>query len=223
MFAVIKTGGKQYRVKKGDILEIEKLSQDANAKITFDEVLLVEDKKTTMIGTPLVKSALVKAVVVDNFKGKKVLVFKKKRRKQYKKLRGHRQELTRVRIEEIVVGKKPAAKPAPAEKGKAPEKPKKAAPKAKAQAKPAAKKPQAKDAVKPAAKKPAAKPAAKKTPAKPAPVKKAVTPGKPKKAEPKAKAPAKPAAKKPAAKPAAKKPAAKPATKKTSRTKAKEK
>jgi len=116
MFAVIKTGGKQYRIKKGDVLDVEKLSVQKDKDIVFDEVLLVDDEKNTWIGTPYVENVQVKAVVIDNFKDDKVIVFKKKRRKQYRKTRGHRQELTRVRIEEISIGKKPTARPEKEEK-----------------------------------------------------------------------------------------------------------
>lgn len=113
MFAVIRTGGKQYRVQEGDILQVEKLDTEEGQKVVFDEVLLVEDGEKTLIGTPLVDKAQVRAEVIENFKDKKVIVFKKKRRKQYKKKRGHRQELTRVKIEKIiselkVTPKKPA-------------------------------------------------------------------------------------------------------------------
>ncbi|MFQ6069242.1 MAG: 50S ribosomal protein L21 [Candidatus Aminicenantales bacterium] len=121
MFAVIKTGGKQYRVQAGDIIEVEKLDIEEGNKVTFSQVLLVDEGGKTMIGTPYVKDARVKAEVIENFKGEKVIIFKKKRRKQYRKKIGHRQELTRVRIEEIVTGaravsKKAAAKPAPEKK-----------------------------------------------------------------------------------------------------------
>ena len=102
MFAVIKTGGKQYRVQEGDELKIEKLDIDEGKKVTFDQVLLVEDDGQALIGTPLVEKASVEAVVLKNFKDKKVIVFKKKRRKQYKRTRGHRQELTSVKIEKII-------------------------------------------------------------------------------------------------------------------------
>lgn len=113
MFAVIRTGGKQYRVQEGDILQVEKLDTEEGQKVVFDEVLLVEDGEKTLIGTPLVDKAQVRAELIENFKDKKVIVFKKKRRKQYKKKRGHRQELTRVKIEKIiselkVTPKKPA-------------------------------------------------------------------------------------------------------------------
>ncbi len=104
MFAVIKTGGKQYTAQEGDILQIEKLDAKEGQKITFDQVLLVEDNGKTLIGTPLVENAVVKAVVIENFKDRKVIVFKKKRRKQYKRKKGHRQELTKVQIEKIISG-----------------------------------------------------------------------------------------------------------------------
>jgi large subunit ribosomal protein L21 len=115
MFAVIKTGGKQYKVQEGDVLNVEKLGTDKNKRITFDKVLLVMDEGKTLIGTPFVENALVRAEVIENFKDKKVIVFKKKRRKQYRRTRGHRQELTRIKIEEILHGGKAAAKKKPAE------------------------------------------------------------------------------------------------------------
>ena len=112
MFAVIETGGKQYKVQEGDVLAVEKLDLKEGQKVTFNRVLLVDEQGETLIGTPLVKNAVVKAEIVENFKDKKVIVFKKKRRKQYKKKRGHRQELTRVKIEQIVSSLKAAPKPA---------------------------------------------------------------------------------------------------------------
>jgi len=115
MFAVIKTGGKQYRVQEGDVLTIEKLGLDEGQKITFDQVLLVDHEEKTLVGTPYLENASVKGEVIENFKDKKVIVFKKKRRKQYKKKRGHRQELTRIRIEEIVSELKAARKKEPVE------------------------------------------------------------------------------------------------------------
>lgn len=115
MFAVIKTGGKQYKVQEGDVLNVEKLNMEKEKKVTFDKVLLIEDEGKTLIGTPFVENALVRAEVIENFKDKKVLVFKKKRRKQYRKTRGHRQELTRIKIEEIIHGIKAVPKKKPAE------------------------------------------------------------------------------------------------------------
>ncbi len=101
MYAVIKTGGKQYRVKEGDLLEIEKLGAEKGQKINFDQVFLIEDEGRVLVGTPVVENAVVRAEVVENYKGDKVLIFKKKRRKQYRRTKGHRQELTKVRIEKI--------------------------------------------------------------------------------------------------------------------------
>ncbi len=189
MFAVIETGGKQYKVKKGDVLPVEKLDVKEGQKVTFDKVLLVEGDGETLIGTPHVKNALVKAEVIENFKDKKVVVFKKKRRKQYKKKRGHRQELTRVRIEEIVSSLKAVPKKEPAEEVKKVEK--KVAPKMKKEVS-AAKPKEVKEA--------APKKEIKKAPAKKvskAPAKAKTAPA----AKPKAKAAPK---KKPAAKAAAK-------------------
>lgn len=137
-FAVIKTGGKQYKVAANDLVRIEKIPGDAGEVVTFENVLMVGDA----IGTPLVEGALVAGEVVEQFRDKKVIVFKKKRRQGYRRTLGHRQELTLVRITEILTGgakpsgkkaaapKKPAAKAAdtkPAEK-KAEEKTPKAAP-----------------------------------------------------------------------------------------------
>jgi large subunit ribosomal protein L21 len=115
MFAVIKTGGKQYKVQEGDVLNVEKLSMKKDQKVTFDKVLLVEDEGKTLIGTPFVENALVRAEVIENFKDKKVIVFKKKRRKQYRRTRGHRQELTQIRIEEILSDAKAVPRGKPAE------------------------------------------------------------------------------------------------------------
>jgi len=102
MFAVIKTGGKQYRVQEGDFLEIEKIQSGAGQKVAFDQVLLIDDGEKTLLGTPFVANASVRGEVVESFKAEKIIVFKKKRRKQYRRTRGHRQPLTRVRIEKIL-------------------------------------------------------------------------------------------------------------------------
>jgi large subunit ribosomal protein L21 len=105
MFAVIKTGGRQYLVREGDVLQVEKLGAEAGQKILFDQVLLIEAGGETFLGTPLLGNAGVRAEVVRTLKGEKILVFKKKRRKQYRRLRGHRQLLTEVRIEKILADK----------------------------------------------------------------------------------------------------------------------
>ena len=106
MYAVIKTGGKQYRVKEGDLLSIEKIEAEKGQKVHFDQVLLIEDGEKIIVGMPLVENALVNAEIIENYKDEKVLVFKKKRRKQYRRTRGHRQPLTRIRVESIVTDAK---------------------------------------------------------------------------------------------------------------------
>lgn len=143
MFAVIRTGGKQYKVKEGDVLEVERLEVKKDQKVTFEDILLVDDEKTTWIGNPILGNTRVQAVVLDNFKDEKIIIFKKKRRKQYKRTLGHRQALTRVKIEKILVGKEAVAKPKPAEKPVAakPAPPKRTKPKAAGPRKTPAKKP----------------------------------------------------------------------------------
>ncbi len=116
MYAVIRTGGKQYRVQVGDVLDIEKLDAEEGKKVTFAEVLLIEDDKNTLIGTPIVDKAQVIGEVIENFKDKKVIVFKKKRRKQYRRMKGHRQLLSRIKIEKIIPEGTVPQKEKPAEK-----------------------------------------------------------------------------------------------------------
>ncbi len=96
MFAIFKTGGKQYKVQKGEILSVEKL--DADKEIVFEEVLMAGDK----VGTPFVAGAKVKAEVVDQIRDEKVIVFKKKRRQNYRRKQGHRQYLTVIKITDII-------------------------------------------------------------------------------------------------------------------------
>ncbi len=100
MFAVIRTGGKQYRVAPGDVLEIERLPGEAGTSITFSEVLLAGSK----IGAPLLSGASVEAEIVAQDRAPKVVAFKKKRRKNTHRKRGHRQLLTRVKINSISAG-----------------------------------------------------------------------------------------------------------------------
>ena len=102
MYAVIKTGGKQYRVAADDILEIEKFAGDAGATVEFDTVLMVGGDAGTQIGAPTVKGAKVTAEVVEQGRGPKVIAFKKRRRKNSRRKRGHRQDLTTVKITSIV-------------------------------------------------------------------------------------------------------------------------
>lgn len=124
MFAVIKTGGKQYRVKVGDILSVEKIEAEKGQIIHFDQVLLLEDGSQVQVGTPILEKARVAAEVMDEYKGEKVIVFKKKRRKGYRRKKGHRQLLTKVRISGIypdgqaIEAEKPASEPAPAKASK---------------------------------------------------------------------------------------------------------
>lgn len=104
MFAVVRTGGKQYRVGPGSLVEVEKLPEQVGASITFNDVLLVGDEKSTTVGTPLVKGACVTAEVVEQFRDDKKIIFKKLRRKDSRLKKGHRQSMTRVRITEVNQG-----------------------------------------------------------------------------------------------------------------------
>jgi large subunit ribosomal protein L21 len=97
MYAVIKTGGKQYRVSEGDRLRVEKLPGEPGAQVTFDEVLMIGGEKVA-IGTPVVKGAKVRAEIVTQGRDKKVIVFKFRRRKNYRRKRGHRQPFTELKI-----------------------------------------------------------------------------------------------------------------------------
>ena len=171
MFAVIQTGGKQYTVAPGDEISVEKIEGEAGDSIVLENVLMLGGDTGVTVGAPLVTGASVVAELVENGRGKKIIVFKKRRRQNYRRKAGHRQWFSKLRISEILApGDKPAAKKAAAPKKAAASdtapatdaKPsaKKAAPKktaAKTDAKPAAKKA--------APKKAAAKPAADKTPA----------------------------------------------------------
>lgn len=187
MFAIIKTGGKQYKIQVGDVLSVEKIPAEAKQRVLFNQVLLIGDDQETLIGTPYLENAAVRAQVLENFKDEKVIVFKKKRRKQYRRTRGHRQQLTRLLVEKIFPDvsslpeeelRGPAIAPEPA----VPAEEKAAA--ALVEAKPAApaeKKPAKKEAKKEAkakAKAEAAAPAKSEKPAKPAKKKAAKAPAK---------------------------------------------
>jgi large subunit ribosomal protein L21 len=105
VYAVIMSGGKQYRVAEGEVVRVEKLETESGSKVEFKDVLLVKaDDNTTYLGRPLVAGALVEATVEEIGKGDKVLVFKCKKKKQYRRTRGHRQEYSAVRIDKINVG-----------------------------------------------------------------------------------------------------------------------
>ena len=101
MYAIIKTGGKQYRVQEGDLITIEKLEAATDETVTFDQVLTVVNDGSVKVGTPLVNGAKVTGKVVEHGKGKKILVFKYKAKSNYRRRQGHRQPFTKVRIESI--------------------------------------------------------------------------------------------------------------------------
>ncbi len=138
MYAVIKTGGKQYKVAAGDYLKVEKLDGDVGSKVVIDKILMVADGDNVTIGSPLVAGAKVNATVLSHGKGDKVMIFKFHRRKHYRKTQGHRQSYTEIQIDDIngksaakaeakpaaakeAVTKKPAAKKAAATKAKSAE------------------------------------------------------------------------------------------------------
>jgi large subunit ribosomal protein L21 len=162
MFAVIRTGGKQYRVAANDVIEIEKIAGKPGDIIELSEVILLGGDGGPKTGSPTIAGALVAAEVIEHKRGDKIVVFKKKRRKNYRRKKGHRQALTALRITEILTDGKKPSKVAPKPEPRKAEKKSEAKTEAKAEKKTAAKKAEAK----PAAKKPAAK-AAKKPAAKP--------------------------------------------------------
>ena len=102
MYAVIQTGGKQYRVKSGEQIKVELLPAQVGAAVSFDRVLMLGEGDGARVGTPFVKGAAVKATVVAQGRGEKLRIFKLRRRKHYQKSQGHRQSYTEVRIDEIV-------------------------------------------------------------------------------------------------------------------------
>ena len=101
MFAIVKTGGKQYTVAENDVIVVEKLAGEAGSEIKLEDVLLVGAEGKTTVGTPLVKGAAVTAEIIEQGKGDKVIIFKKKRRQNYRRTKGHRQEQTVLRIKSI--------------------------------------------------------------------------------------------------------------------------
>jgi large subunit ribosomal protein L21 len=103
MYAVIRTGGKQYKVQENQALKIEKLDGTQGASVQFDDVLLYSDGESITIGTPNIDNAVVKAHISDQGKSKKTIVFKHKRRKNYRRMKGHRQEYTEVYIDSIAL------------------------------------------------------------------------------------------------------------------------
>lgn len=101
MYAIIETGGKQYRVSPGDVVEVEKLPQEEGAPVTFDRVLLVADGEKVKVGNPFLPGVTVKGTLLGQIKGEKIIVFKYRAKTNYRRKKGHRQRLSRVRIESI--------------------------------------------------------------------------------------------------------------------------
>ncbi len=101
MYAVIQTGGKQYKVNEGEILKVEKLAGEAGDKLTLDQVLMVNDGNGIKIGSPLVPGATVTVEVIEQGRGKKITVYKYKKRKNYRRKQGHRQAFTKIKVEKI--------------------------------------------------------------------------------------------------------------------------
>ena len=171
MYALVRTGGKQYRVAKDDTILVERIAADEGAEVILDDVVMLGDGDKVTIGTPRVEGAAVSATVVSQTRGPKIIIFRRKRRKNHRRTQGHRQDLTLLKINAIAEdGKSLKPKAAPAKKAAAKEE---AAPKAaakKAAAKKAAPKAEAKAAPKKAA---ANKTAAKKATSKKAAAKKA--------------------------------------------------
>ena len=167
MYALVRTGGKQYRVAKDDTILVERIAADEGAEVILDDVVMLGDGDKVTIGTPRVEGAAVSATVVSQTRGPKIIIFRRKRRKNHRRTQGHRQDLTLLKINAIAEdGKSLKPKAAPAKKAAA----KEGAAAKKAAAKKAAPKAEAKAAPKKAA---AKKTAAKKTAAKKATAKKA--------------------------------------------------
>jgi large subunit ribosomal protein L21 len=101
MFAVLKTGGKQYKVSQGDVIQVEKLEGNVGDKVTLDQILMIGEEDKVDVGTPILGGSNVTCEIIDQAKGPKILVFKKKRRKKYRRTNGHRQLITHLKITDI--------------------------------------------------------------------------------------------------------------------------
>lgn len=101
MYAIVNSGGKQYKVREGDILRVEKLGGNIGDTVSFDKVLMFSDGEKVEVGKPLVEKAVVNGHIVEQGKAKKIIVFKYKRRKRYRRKQGHRQQFTAVKIDTI--------------------------------------------------------------------------------------------------------------------------
>ena len=174
MYALVRTGGKQYRVAKDDTILVERIAADEGAEVILDDIVMLGDGDKVTIGTPRVEGAAVSATVVSQTRGPKIIIFRRKRRKNHRRTQGHRQDLTLLKINAIAEdGKSLKPKAAPAKKAEAKKaEAKKAAPKAEAKAAPAKKATVKKAEAKKAAPKAEAKAAPKKAAAKKATAKK---------------------------------------------------
>lgn len=101
MFAVLKTGGKQYKVSQGDVIQVEKLEGNIGDVVTLDQVLMISEDEKVDVGSPMLEGSQVIGEIIDQAKGKKIIVFKKHRRKNYRRKNGHRQWITHLKITEI--------------------------------------------------------------------------------------------------------------------------
>ncbi len=104
MYAVVRSGGKEYRVGKGDLIRVEKLEGKIGDQVRLNDVLMVSGEERTDVGTPLLTGAVVTGKIIQEAKGKKVLTYKMKRRKNYRRMKGHRQTYTYLRVEDISLG-----------------------------------------------------------------------------------------------------------------------
>jgi large subunit ribosomal protein L21 len=151
MYAVVNSGGKQYKIQQGEVLRVEKISGDVGSPVTFDRVLMFSDGENVSIGQPLLDSVSVEGHIVEQGKAKKVIVFKYKRRKRYRRKNGHRQEFTAVQIDSINAQGTKAPKAAEPNTGAKEAAPKETAAKKAAPKKETAKKAEAKNAAPPEA------------------------------------------------------------------------
>lgn len=103
MYAVIRSGGRQYRVAQGDLVDVERLPHEVNQQVQITDVLLIGNGETTVVGQPVVEGASVMVTVVEQYRGKKVIVFKYRQRTNFRRKRGHRQYYTRLRVDSINV------------------------------------------------------------------------------------------------------------------------
>lgn len=112
MYAVVQTGGKQYRVSEGDVISVEKLNAETGSTVVLDEVLVIGGDAETLVGKPFVEGASVSAEIIESGKGKKLVIFKYKAKKDYRRKQGHRQPYTRLQIKSISAQGKAKAAPA---------------------------------------------------------------------------------------------------------------